>query len=73
MKFEIWPTKKAAALRKAFIQQFIDMTSDHYQKHIATLVQDTDGLCYDGYLWNCLQDNNPLPPCRCWDPDETLL
>ena len=30
MKFEIWPTKKAAALRKAFIQQFIDMTMDIY-------------------------------------------
>ena len=57
MKFEIVPTEKAAALRKAFIQQFVDTTSDHYQKHIATLVQYADGFYYDGYLWDCLQDN----------------
>ena len=57
MKFEIVPTEKAAALRKAFIQQFVDTTSDHYQKHIATLIQYADGFYYDGYLWDCLQDN----------------
>ena len=73
MKFEIWPTKKAAALRKAFIQKFIDMTSDHYQKHIATLVQDTDGLCYDGYLWNCLQDNKKWKKECCMEDAAAFL
>ena len=34
MKFEVVPTEKAA-LRKAFIQRFVDTTSDYYQKHIA--------------------------------------
>lgn len=57
MKFELVPTEKAKALRKAFIQRFVDTTSDHYQKHIATLVQYSDGFYYDGYLWDCLQDN----------------
>ena len=57
MKFEILPAEKAVALRKAFIRQFVDTTSDHYQRHIAALSRDTDGFCYDGYLWDCLQDN----------------
>lgn len=57
MKFEILPTKQAVALRKAFIRKFVDTTSEHYQKHIATLIRDIDGFCYDGYLWDCLKDN----------------
>ena len=56
MKFEILPTEQAVALRKAFIQQFVDTTSEYYQKHIATLIQDIDDFYYDGYLWDCLQD-----------------
>lgn len=58
VKFEVLPTEQAVALRKAFIQQFVDTTSEHYQKHIATLIQDIDDFYYDGYLWDCLQDNN---------------
>ena len=58
MKFEIVPTEKAVALREAFIKEFVDATSEHYQKHIATLRQCPDGLCYDGYLWDCLKDND---------------
>lgn len=57
MKFEVLPPKRAVALRRSFIQQFVDTTSSYYQKHIATLIQDTDSFCYDGYLWDCLQDN----------------
>ncbi len=57
MEFEVLPTELAVALRKAFIQKFVDTTSEHYQKHIATLIQDIDGFYYDGYLWDCLQDN----------------
>ena len=49
MEFEIVPTEKATALRKAFIQRFVDTASDHYKKHIATLAQYSDGFYYDGY------------------------
>lgn len=48
MKFEILSTEQAVALRKAFIQQFVDTTSEHYQTHIATLIQDIDDFYYDG-------------------------
>ena len=58
MEFEVLPTEQAVALRKAFIQKFVDTTSEHYQKHIATLIQDIDSFYYDGYLQDCLQDNN---------------
>lgn len=57
MKFEILPTEQAVALRKAFVRRFVEITSEHYQKHIATLSKDIDGFCYDGYLWDCLHDN----------------
>ena len=68
MKFEILPTEQAVALRKAFIRRFVDTTSEHYQKHIATLSQDIDGFCYDGYLWDCLHDNKMLEKeCRMED------
>ena len=56
MEFEVLPTEQAVDLRKAFIQKFVDTTSEHYQKHIATLIQDIDDFYYDGYLWDCLQD-----------------
>ena len=73
MKFEILPTEQAVALRKAFIQQFVDTTSEHYQKHIAALIQDMDGFCYDGYLWDCLQDNKNWKKECCMEDAATFL
>lgn len=68
MKFEIVPTEEAAALRKAFIERFIDTTSAYYQKYIATLVQYADGFYYDRYLWECLKDNEEYQKeCRMED------
>lgn len=58
MEFEIIPAEKAKSLRKAFIHEFIDTTTKHYKKHILTLIQYTDGLFYDGYLWDCLKEND---------------
>ncbi len=73
MKYEIVPNEKAAALRKSFIQQFIDTTSGHYQKYIAAFVQYADGLYYEGYLWDCLKDNkNWERECRMEDAADFL-
>lgn len=58
MDFEIVPNEKAKVLRESFIQNFINTTSGHYKKHIAALIHYTDGMFYDGYLWECLQDND---------------
>lgn len=58
MELEIVPAEKAKALRELFVQKFINTTSEHYEKHISTLIQYTDGLFYDGYLWECLLDND---------------
>lgn len=57
MEFEIVPIDKAEGLRKSFVQKFMDAASDHYKKHILTLIQDQDDIFCDGYLWECLQDN----------------
>lgn len=73
MNFEIVPIKKAVFLRKSFIQQFIDTTSDHYQKCMTASVQYADGLCCEGYLWDCLKDNeNWKKECRMEDAAEFL-
>lgn len=58
MEFDILPPEKAQHLRQSFIRQFVDTTGSHYQKHIATLIPYSDGLYYDGYLWECLLDND---------------
>lgn len=58
MEFKILPPEKAQLLRKSFIRQFVDTAGDHYQKHIATLIPYSDGFYYDGYLWECLLDND---------------
>lgn len=57
MEFEIVPPEQARALREAFIRHFIDTSTEHYQKHIATLIPCSGGDFYDGYLWECLKDN----------------
>ena len=44
-------------MSQIFGEKFVDITSDHYRKHIETLHQNTDDLFYDGYLWDCLQCN----------------
>lgn len=56
MRFEIVPAERARELRAAFVRRFIDTSSDHYREHIAALRPCSDGLCYDGYLWDCLRE-----------------
>lgn len=57
MEFEIISPEQAGKLRTGFIQRFVDTSSEHYQTYIASPVSCSDGLCYIGYLWDCLLDN----------------
>src|SRR5437899_2226000 len=47
--------REANDLRTCYIERFVDTSSDHYRRDIATLVQCSDGMCYRGYLWDCLR------------------
>jgi len=62
---------EASVIRKKYIGQFVDITSDHFNKYIAVKKRCKDGVCYSGYLWDCLKHsiqvtegqilNNQLP------------
>lgn len=41
-------------LRYKYIQSFVDVTSNYYIENIQRKVKFRDGLCYIGYLWDCL-------------------
>ena len=45
---------QSSELRKKYIQSFVDSRSEYYAEHILAMKQCRDGMCYDGYLWDCL-------------------
>ena len=46
--------EKSNALRAKFIQSFINTESSYYKEKIKCMKEFSDGLCYVGYLWDCL-------------------
>lgn len=51
-------SKEAEDIRRMFIYTFIDTVSDYYLSQIKAKVQCSDGICYTGYLWDCLKNRN---------------
>ncbi len=52
----IVPVNDAQYLRSEYIKSFVDVNRKYYKKYIETLSEYSDGLCYTGYLWDCLKD-----------------
>ncbi len=50
----------ADIVRAKFISAFINLESLHYKKYIQPLHSFRDGLCYVGYLWDCLKNKTLL-------------
>ncbi len=50
----ILDSTKSDMLRCKYINSFIDTSSSYYKKYIEQKTQFSDGLCYTGYLWDCL-------------------
>ena len=48
------PKESAFVLRCKYIEKFIDTSKDHYDKYIRTVKKFSDGICYEGYLWDCI-------------------
>lgn len=44
---------EAYIIRKKYITAFIDTETKYYNQNINKQNQYSDGLCYDGYLWDC--------------------
>ncbi len=41
--------------RQAYLAAFIDTSSEHYRRYLASPSQFSDGIHYEGYLWDCLR------------------
>lgn len=46
----------AETLRQAYLDRFVDTDCQHYRKYVATRRKFSDGLHYEGYIWDCLRD-----------------
>lgn len=51
----VLPSDEGRRLRERYIDTFIDADSDHYRKYISRSQEFSDGLCYTGYLWDCIR------------------
>lgn len=45
---------KSDILRCEYIKNFVNTSSLYYKKNIEQKILFSDGLCYTGYLWDCL-------------------
>ena|ERR1044071_3507421 len=52
---EILCPEDSAFWREGYLEAFIDTASPWYEHHIALLRQYSDGMHYEGYLWECLR------------------
>src|SRR4051794_38270742 len=52
---QILSPPESSIWREAYIDAFVDSTSEHYRKYIASSRQFSDGPHYEGYLWDCLR------------------
>ena len=50
----ILDSKKSDVLRGNYIRNFVDTDSTYYKENIEQKTMFSDGLCYTGYLWDCL-------------------
>ena len=54
----ILDSTKSEALRCNYIKSFVDTASVYYKNNIEQSTMFSDGLCYTGYLWDCLLNPN---------------
>ena len=45
--------EKSDALRRQYINAFVNTESLHYKEYVEQKKTFSDGMCYTGYLWDC--------------------
>src|SRR5262245_58154622 len=60
MQPQILSPEDSAFWRQAYIDRFIDTVDEHYQRYIAFTRQFSDGIHYEGYLWDCLRSRSRI-------------
>lgn len=63
---EILIGSKAEVLRKKYIECFIDTNLDYYFERIQKKIMCSDGMCYTGYLWDCLKNKFLMSEKECF-------
>lgn len=46
-------SEMASIIRSYYVKAFINVNCEYYQKNISKLREYSDGMFYDGYLWDC--------------------
>lgn len=62
---EVLITDEATQIREKYIRAFVETTSSYYRNYIKKCMLFSDGLCYTGYLWDCLKNKMPIPEDQC--------
>lgn len=52
---QILSPQDSSLWRQAYLEVFVDTASDHYRRYIASPRPSSDGMHYEGYLWDCLR------------------
>jgi hypothetical protein len=52
---EILSVEDSALWRKAYLEAFVDSQGYYYRRYIGSPRQFSDGIHYEGYLWDCLR------------------
>ncbi|MBO5417688.1 MAG: hypothetical protein J6A50_03665 [Clostridia bacterium] len=56
VNIKIYGESKSKEIRNKFTNIFINKESPYYLNLIEKMEMYCDGLCYDGYLWDCLEN-----------------
>ena len=57
---KILNSEESDFLRSEYIQTFVNTNSTFYAEYIENKQMFSDGLCYTGYLWDCLLSPNVI-------------
>lgn len=63
---EVLIENKAEQLREKYISHFIDTNLEYYLSRIQKRIMCSDGMCYTGYLWDCLKNKFVMSENECF-------
>ncbi|WP_391559670.1 hypothetical protein [Robertmurraya sp.] len=52
--------KEGKKLRDDYINRFVDSESFYFKEYIEKTIKCSDGICYTGYLWDCLKTSEVI-------------
>jgi hypothetical protein len=56
----ILPPMESVSLRDQYLCNFVNTSTEHYQKYILKRQTFSDGMHYSGYLWDCIRGGSRI-------------